>query len=161
MHVPGASEDILIRCLRFEELDIHTLYELLKLRQEVFCVEQECAYLDLDGKDQLAWHMLIYKAGGLVATSRILMPGESYPDASSIGRVLTADSVRGLGLGRMLMHHSIEQCQLRFPEHPIRISAQKHLLELYRSFGFEPQGDEYLEDGIPHVAMVRSQSAYE
>ena len=153
MHVPESTAGLTLRCLHFEELGSHTLYALLKLRQEVFCLEQECNYLDIDGKDPLAWHVLGYVQGELVATARLLMPGEVYADAS-IGRVVTSAVVRGVGLGRVLMQYAVEQCRQRFPEWAIRIGAQDHLRDFYRSFGFEICGDAYLEDGILHVEMV-------
>ncbi len=156
MHLPGSNSEVEFRCLSFEELDIHTLYAVLKLRQEVFCVEQDCAYQDLDDKDQLACHILGFKGGQLIATTRLLMPGESYPQACSIGRVVTSADVRGKGLGQALMRYSIEQAELRFPNHPIQISAQQYLTKFYQSFGFAQQGEGYLEDGIPHIGMHRA-----
>jgi ElaA protein len=156
MHVPGSKNEIVFQCLHFQDLDTYTLYELMKLRQAVFCVEQECPYQDLDDKDQLSWHLLGYQRGELVAVARLIMPGESYPDACSIGRVATRKDVRKEGLGRALMQRAIECCENQFPAMPIRISAQQYLRHFYQSLGFAVQGEGYLEDGIAHILMLRS-----
>ncbi len=143
-------------CLTFSELTPDQLYEILSLRQEVFVVEQNCPYLDTDGKDQDAHHfMYCDDTGKLLAYTRLLPKGVSYPDYISIGRVVNSPSVRGTGIGRVLMAKSIEQCMQLFGNEPIKIGAQTYLLHFYESFGFVSTGEEYLEDGIPHTKMIR------
>ena len=139
----------------FEELSLRDLYSILKLRQEVFIVEQDCVYLDCDDKDMESYHLMgLSESGELVSYSRILPPGLSYDDAASIGRVLTGKSTRGSGKGHDLMKVSLMYCQLLFEDVAIRISAQCYLIEFYSSLGFETVGESYLEDGIPHIEMV-------
>jgi ElaA protein len=133
------------------------LYAILKLRQEVFIVEQNCPYLDCDGKDLESYHLLCYDTEqNLVAHSRLLPEGISYKGFVSIGRVVSAESVRGKGYGKLLMEESLRQIKLLFGELPIKIGAQSYLLNFYSSFGFVSTGEEYLEDGIPHTNMVRA-----
>ncbi len=142
-------------CKAFNELSLEELYQLLRLRQEVFIVEQNCPYLDTDGKDQAAWHQCAYdETGDLIAYTRLLPKGISYEKYISIGRVITAQKARGKGLGRPLMQHSIANARKLFGESPIKISAQDHLRKYYGSLGFIPIGDVYDEDGIPHIAMI-------
>jgi ElaA protein len=127
----------------FEALTLAELYALLQLRSEVFVVEQACAFQDIDGQDQAALHLL--------GTTEA---GRSY-DQASIGRVVTSPRHRGHGLGRQLLHEAIAQCEAQFGRQPIKIGAQQYLLDFYQSFGFVVEGEGYLEDGIPHVHMVR------
>lgn len=155
MSETSGLEPLIIQCQPFEQLDAHTLYELLRLRTSVFIVEQNCPYLDPDGKDPLAWHILAHRAGELVGTARILMPGESYADASSIGRVANKASQRGLKVGYQLFERAVQECCRLFPDYPIRIGAQRYLEGFYGQFGFEKQGERYLEDGIVHIIMER------
>ncbi len=137
----------------FQKLSVEELYEAMELRQSVFIVEQKCAFLDADGKDASAWHVFGRgKKGQLIAYSRLLSPENSW-EAASIGRVVTHSSVRGMGYGRQLILRSIATAALLFPENPINISAQFHLLEYYRSLGFEPFSEIYYEDGIAHISM--------
>lgn len=144
--------------LRFSELSADQLYEILRVRQEVFTVEQDCAYQDADGKDQQARHLVAWRADAdppqLLAYSRVVTPGRKYAEPS-IGRVLTAESARGTGLGRELMRRAIAHTQAEFPGRAIRISAQEHLQRFYREFGFEQVSEPYDEDGIPHIEMLR------
>ena len=149
-------ESIVVKVVPFEEMDLHTLYELLALRMSVFCVEQNCPYQDIDGKDPLAWHVLVYRTGELVGTARILMPGESYPDACSIGRVANRSDTRGQKIGQRVMRAAVEACEVRFPQYPIRIGAQQYLSGFYQQFGFSESGPAYLEDGIVHVPMIKA-----
>jgi ElaA protein len=137
---------------RFEDLGVHRLYEALALRCKVFVLEQG-AYLDPDGLDRHAWHVLGHRDGALVAYLRVVDAGAKYAEPS-IGRVLTAPEVRGHGLGRQLMFEGLAQCASVWPGQPIRISAQAHLRGFYGSLGFEVIGDEYLEDNIPHLEML-------
>lgn len=141
-------------CIPFEELSLQQLYDTMALRQLVFVVEQDCPYLDADGKDQASWHMMGYKNEELVAYSRVMPKGISYEKYCSIGRVVTAQSVRREGVGKTLMEHSISWCKKLFPAEGVKISAQSYLLKFYQSFAFQPVGEEYMEDGIPHTAMI-------
>lgn len=136
-------------------LDLDQLYEVMSLRQAVFVVEQDCPYLDADGKDQEAYHLLGHRQNRLVAYTRLMPPGLSYEGYASIGRVITSASVRGMGVGRRLMEESIAQAAALFGDVPLKISAQCYLQAFYESLGFSCTGDPYLEDGIPHIAMIR------
>jgi len=127
---------------------------MLQLRQLVFVVEQNCAYLDADGKDVKGWHVLGYDKNALVATSRLLPQNVSYQEVS-IGRVVSHPTARMTGVGKELMTRSIAGCETLFGVQPIRIGAQKYLKRFYESFGFRDIGQEYLEDGIPHLIMLR------
>lgn len=142
-------------CTRFEDLSPAVLYEILKLRSEVFVVEQQCVFLDMDDKDQDAWHLTGWYEGRLVAYTRLLPPGITYAEAS-IGRVVSSPSVRRMGFGRELMEVSIRQLWELFGKQDIRIGAQLYLQAFYGSFGFVPQGETYIEDEIPHVKMLLS-----
>ncbi|MEK7254956.1 MAG: GNAT family N-acetyltransferase [Bacteroidota bacterium] len=144
------------RCKPFHELTAPQLYGIMVLRQEVFIVEQNCPYLDADGKDLQAWHLAGYDDDGkLVAYARLLPTGISYPNHSSIGRVVTSANVRRSGAGKALMRAAIDNMEQLLPGENIKIGAQKYLRGFYESFGFVVSGDEYLEDGIPHFPMVR------
>ena len=139
---------------RFAELGVDGLYDALQLRCRVFILEQG-PYLDPDGIDRHAWHLLGRDAQGvLVATLRLVDPGVKYAEPS-IGRVVTAPEVRGTGLGRALMAEGVAGCDRLWPGRGLRISAQAHLERFYNGFGFARAGDDYLEDGIPHVEMIR------
>ena len=145
----------------FSELSTTELYEIMVLRQEVFIVEQNCPYLDCDGKDLLSWHLLCRnEAGELVAYCRILPPRLAYPqyDEVSIGRVISSAKARGTGAGRAMMAYAMEVIPTLFTKKAgepliIRIGAQSYLLRFYGSFGFKSTGKEYLDDGIPHTEM--------
>lgn len=141
----------------FEQLTTRELYALLQLRSEVFVVEQRCDYQDLDDKDHhpAARHLLGYQDQALVAYLRLLPPGLSYSGMSSIGRVVTSPAIRNQGWGAPLMSEGVALCLQHWPQYNIKISAQSHLQHYYRRFGFLATGDEYLEDDIPHIAMVR------
>lgn len=143
---------------RFAELDALTLYQMLKLRVDIFVVEQNCPYPELDNKDlaQDAMHLLGWRGDELVAYARMLPPGVSYPEAS-IGRVAVAEAARGGGNARQLMAKAIEATLAQWPEAGIRIGAQHYLEGFYGSLGFEAVSDVYLEDGIPHLDMVFKQ----
>ncbi len=138
----------------FAALSASELYELLALRQRVFVVEQNCAYVDCDGKDLRAHHLLGRDAtGALVAYARLLPPGVSFAEAS-IGRVVTDGAARRFGYGRALMHEAIARTRALFGGGPIRIGAQRYLERFYGELGFRTEGEPYDEDGIPHVEMV-------
>ena len=140
-------------CKAFKELSLDELHDIIQLREIVFVVEQDCPYLDVDGKDKDALHVFGKYEGNIVATTRILKPGISY-DEVAIGRVVTSPTVRGMGMGKQLMEESMKFVQLHFGKVPVRISAQTYLLKYYKSFGFIETGQEYLEDNIPHFEML-------
>lgn len=139
--------------LEFRQLTVEWLYAILRLRQQVFVVEQDCAYLDLDNLDQRAIHMLCRADGKLLAYQRCLAPGLSYPE-SSLGRIVVCPSQRGQQMGKALVQRGIEHNLSRWPQSGIRINAQAHLQPFYSQFGFIAEGDEYLEDNIPHRQML-------
>ena len=139
----------------FKALTLEELYGILQLRSEVFVVEQDCVYQDLDGKDQKALHVIGLKNDKVIAYTRLFKPGDYFQEAS-IGRVVVSPSTRKEGYGVEIMKASIQAVKEQYNETTMRISAQKHLLKFYNSLGFVQEGQEYLEDGIPHVAMVKS-----
>ncbi|QTD36345.1 GNAT family N-acetyltransferase [Polaribacter batillariae] len=138
----------------FSELTTYQLYEILQLRAEVFVVEQDCVYQDLDGKDFKSLHVFGIKNNKIVAYSRIFKPGD-YFDNASIGRVVVAANERKYGFGHDLMKASIKAIKTHFNADKITISAQVYLKKFYESHGFVKIGEEYLEDGIPHIRMDR------
>jgi ElaA protein len=138
---------------KFDELTNIELYEILKLRNTVFVVEQNCVYLDTDDKDLQAWHLSGYYQNQLVAYLRILPPGLSYNE-SSIGRVVTHPDFRNCGFGIELMKTGIVKTLGQFNADKIKISAQCYLLKFYSNLGFVAIGDDYLEDDIPHIEMI-------
>lgn len=140
----------------FHELTVNELYALLRLRSEVFVVEQNCVFLDQDDKDQQCYHLLLFSEDQLVGYSRLVPAGLSYQEMS-IGRVITSLSVRGKGLGKILMELAIENCQKLFGEGDIRLGAQTYALGFYSSLRFVAEGDVYDEDGIEHIEMVRKE----
>ena len=137
----------------FAELSSNELYEILKLRSEIFVVEQNCVYLDTDNKDQASFHLCGWLNEKLVAYARVLPPGISYKEAS-IGRVATSIAYRQHGAGRMLMIKAIGLAQKQFTTHRIKIGAQLYLHKFYSSLGFAQTGKKYIEDGIPHIEML-------
>ncbi len=145
----------------FTELSLDELYDLLKLRIDVFVVEQTCYYPDLDSdknqldRDKDTLHLLGYQDDTLVAYLRILAQGQSYDEYISIGRVAIAEQARGSGLGHELMTKALNLCQQYFPKQDIKISAQEYLISYYQQHGFEQVSQMYLEDDIPHVAMLK------
>jgi len=145
--------ETIFTCKHFDELTTKELYEILKLRMEVFCIEQQCAYQDCDDRDYVSYHVEGRQGNELVAYSRLLPKGVSYEEYCSIGRVLTKATVRGQQVGKELMTRSIEQCNKLFNE-KIKISAQSYLEKFYSDFGFEATGHHYLEDEIPHMSMI-------
>ncbi|MCF6226738.1 MAG: GNAT family N-acetyltransferase [Xanthomonadales bacterium] len=138
----------------FAELNADTLYQMLALRCEVFVVEQNCPYQDMDGLDQAAWHLCGVQGTELVAYLRLLAPGVKYAEPA-IGRVIVGLGQRSSGLGRELMEQGMQATERYYPGQGIRLSAQFHLQNFYTSLGFKPEGDEYLEDNIPHIEMFR------
>ncbi len=139
---------------RFNELSTEELYKILRLRSEVFVVEQDCVYQDVDNKDQKALHVVGEKDGEIVAYTRIFKPGD-YFDNVSIGRVVVSQDQRKYGLGKQIMQASLAAIDQKFPNKAIEISAQSYLLKFYTELGFNAFGEEYLEDGIPHRRMLK------
>jgi ElaA protein len=137
-----------------DELSPRDLYAMLKLRVDVFVVEQKCPYPELDGKDADALHLRLLAGNELVGSARIRRPSRSDP-AARVGRVVVSPDHRGKKLGERLMVEAIAQCERLYAESPIKLSAQSQLQRFYESFGFVPVSDEYLEDGIAHVDMQR------
>ena len=139
----------------FSKLSTGELYSMMVLRQKVFIVEQDCPYMDADGKDLKSHHLLGYDVDGdLVAHLRLVAPGVSYKEMS-FGRIVTSDKVRGKGVGKLLMEEGIKQSELLYGKVANRISAQSYLIPFYKYFGFKTVGEEYLEDDIPHTEMLR------
>jgi len=138
---------------KFEELSTEELYAILKLRNEVFIIEQNCIYQDAYDKDQLSWHLMGWDGENLVAYTRIIPPGISYEQAS-IGRVVTSPAYRKAGLGRILMQISTSRAFGQFNCAEIKIGAQVYLTKFYESLDFRPCSSPYLEDGIPHIEMI-------
>jgi len=139
----------------FNDLSPQELYAILKLRSEVFVVEQNCVYLDTDNKDLDSFHLCGWDKNELVAYARLLPPGLAYKEAS-IGRVVTNPKYRKTGAGKALMNHAIEKTLGQYKVSEIKIGAQLYLLSFYTSLEFKQSGPEYLEDGIPHVEMTLS-----
>ncbi|TCL73625.1 GNAT family N-acetyltransferase [Rhizobium sp. BK251] len=141
-----------------EEFSARELYDLLRMRVDVFVVEQNCPYPELDGKDPAALHLRLVDGDELLAAARLFEPREPGA-AAKIGRVVVSPAHRGKRLGDALMKEAIAACERLFPDSPIALSAQSHLQRFYESLGFTVTSEEYLEDGIPHVDMVRQMSA--
>ena len=138
----------------FDALTVAELYGILRTRQEVFVVEQKCAYADADGLDPEAAHLFAVDGDAVIACARLFAPGRRRREAV-IGRVVTAPSVRRSGLGRELMRRAIDAVVAAHGPTAIWLGAQKYLQRFYESFGFERDGEDYLEDGIPHLPMRR------
>lgn len=138
----------------FETLSVNELYDILRLRSEIFVVEQNCVYLDLDGKDKLALHLFGESEGKIVAYSRLFKPGITF-DNASIGRVVVDANYRDRKWGHDLMREAIAEIQLHFGESKITIGAQLYLKKFYESHGFVQTSEMYLEDDIPHIEMKR------
>lgn len=138
----------------FDALTPHELYAIMRLRSEVFVVEQNCPYLDPDGKDFHSRHLMGWDGDQLVAYSRLLPPGLAF-DEISIGRVVNSPAYRGKGVGKELMLEAIKTCYTLFGHQPIKIGAQQYLQQFYESLGFIQVSDMYLEDNIPHIEMIK------
>lgn len=146
--------NIIWRIKSFEELTTSELYEIIKARVDVFVVEQNCPYPDLDDYDQKAIHLWAEQDNRVLAYCRIFDRGIKYNE-TSIGRVLTSEKGRGKNLGKQLIKYAVETIENRFKTSEVRISAQDYLLKFYSDFGFEDTGKKYLEDNIPHTEMFR------
>ena len=139
---------------KFSELSIEELYKILRLRSEVFVVEQDCVYQDLDNKDQISVHIFIKEKNEIVAYTRIFKSGDYYKNPS-IGRVVVSKKNRGKELGKKIMISSIDYIQENLKGDKIELSAQKYLDKFYKDLGFYKIGEDYLEDGIPHQRMIK------
>ncbi|NQV62829.1 MAG: GNAT family N-acetyltransferase [Cryomorphaceae bacterium] len=144
-----------INTYNFSSLNIDQLYRLLQLRSEVFVVEQDCVYQDIDGKDKKALHVLGTVEGNIVAYTRVFKPGD-YLEKAAIGRVVVASDFRKRDFGQAIMQASIAAVENHFNSTAIGLSAQTYLLNFYNDLGFSALGETYLEDGIPHIYMERS-----
>ena len=138
----------------FGELDKLELYQLLALRAEVFVVEQDCAYQDVDGKDLKALHVIGKNDSKMVAYARIFGPGD-YFDHPSIGRILVQKNFRSSGYGRKIILAAQQAIKTHFDTDKIQLSAQSYLKNFYEELGYKSSGEEYLEDGIPHIMMIK------
>ena len=138
----------------FDSLTLQELYAILRLRTEVFVVEQNCVFQDMDNKDQQCYHLMGWKDGHLIAYTRLVPPGVSYKEPS-IGRVVTSPVARGNGTGKLLMEKSIEEIIQLYGKTPIKIGAQLYLKKFYESLGFSQTSNKYDEDGIDHIEMNR------
>ena len=138
----------------FDQLSLQELYKILQLRAEVFVVEQNCVYQDIDGKDEKALHIMGFQNNELVAYTRCFKPGD-YFDKASIGWVIFKQNHRYHGYGHNIMKASVSEIEKRFTTSEIKLSAQQYLTKFYETHGFNSTGKGYLEDGIPHIAMVK------
>ena len=139
---------------KFDSLTPRELYAILRLRTEVFVVEQTCIFQDMDNKDQSSYHLMGWEKDDLVAYTRLVPPGISYNEPS-IGRVVTSPAARGSGIGKLLMEKSIEEINRLYGKTPIKLGAQLYLKKFYESLGFRQSSDVYDEDGIDHIEMIR------
>lgn len=142
----------------FDELPPRTLYQLLRLRSEVFVVEQDCVYLDMDDKDyhRELMHLYMEETDEVIAYARCLPPKLSFAEGCSIGRVVVSPKHRGRGLARKIVLAAIAECQERWPQQSIVIGAQAYLEAFYQSLGFVSHGEPYSEDNIPHIKMCKA-----
>lgn len=148
-----AMKKITWHCKHFKDLSNEELYKIFHLRLSVFVVEQNCPYQDADGKDLKCFHLWGDQKGKMIAYARIVPANVSYKEPS-IGRVVTSTKERKTGAGKILMGKSMEFIRKEFGNVPVRIGAQAYLQKFYESFGFVREGDEYDEDGIPHIIML-------
>ncbi len=141
-------------CKFFDDLSPHELYIIIKLRNEVFVVEQKCVFQDADDKDQKCYHLMGFARKELAAYARLVPAGVFYNNIS-IGRIVTSPQYRSIGAGKALMNEALNQCNLLYGQQTIKIGAQLYLKNFYKNFGFKQIGHAYNEDGIPHIKMVR------
>lgn len=140
---------------RFQDLSLEQLYQILHLRNEIFIVEQKCAYQDLDHLDEQCHHFMMYDEGKLIAYARIIPPGIAYPEAS-IGRIVTHAGHRGKGVGATMMKLILSDVEDLLGNRPIKIGAQLYAEKFYEKFGFIRSSEVYDEDGIDHIKMIKS-----
>jgi ElaA protein len=142
------------QCLFFDQITTKQLYAILAARSEVFIVEQNCIYQDIDNIDLVCHHVIAWtEQGELAAYLRIVPPGQIFTEAS-IGRVITSKFARGTGIGKQLLVRGIAETQKLYPQDGLKIAAQQYLEKFYQGFGFKTVSDMYLEDGIPHIEMI-------
>lgn len=153
-HEAHTADALVWRLLAFDDLRVFELYEVLRLRSEVFVLEQQCLFQDMDGFDGQAMHLLGVRHGELQAYARCLKAGVKFPEAS-FGRVLTRHSVRGSGLGHRLIDQAVTAISQLWGPQAIRIGAQVQLAGFYAQHGFEETGQPFFEDGIEHLEMLR------
>lgn len=154
----AAANSVLVdwQCLRLRDLPALALHRIMRARQEVFVIEQQCIYLDADTADESSWHLTGWAVDGQVmAYARLVDPGIKYAE-TSMGRVITTARSRGTGMGRELVRRAVAHASLAYPGVALRISAQSRLERFYAGFGFATVGERYLEDGIPHTEMLRA-----
>jgi ElaA protein len=148
--------NIVWKCKPFDALSSHELYAIIRLRNEVFVVEQNCVFQDADNKDQRSFHLMGYIDSQLAGYARLVPAGVSYKNIS-IGRIITSPTFRKMGVGKALMQKAIEYCNQLFNRQTIKIGAQLYLKKFYENFGFEQVGEPYDEDGIIHIHMLKEQ----
>jgi ElaA protein len=155
---PVSADRVYWQWSRFLDLSLEDLYAVVRLREAVFIIEQNCPYPDADGRDPGAWHLLGWSEyegqRKLVAYARVFEPGVRY-DQASVGRVVTAAEVRGTGLGKVLMAEALRHIELLVPGERVKIAAQRRLERFYKNLGFESVSEPYEEDGIIHIDMIR------
>ncbi|MEZ5013182.1 MAG: GNAT family N-acetyltransferase [Chitinophagales bacterium] len=152
------QENLFWKIRGFHQLNVFELYGILRLRQEVFAIEQNCVYLDADGRDQFCEHIFgVDDAGKVIAYCRVVQPGVAFTEVS-IGRIATHPEHRSTGLGKLLMEKALNFIEDKYGKVHIRIEAQCYLQKFYAHFGFHTIGEEYDLDGIPHIEMVRDTS---
>ncbi|MBN4062152.1 MAG: GNAT family N-acetyltransferase [Flavobacteriales bacterium] len=142
-------------CKKYADLSLDELYELLALRTNVFVVEQNCPYQELDGKDKTAFHLMGFDENGLLLAYTRILPAGVYYKGPSIGRIVVSHKMRRHGLGNEMMRQALEFAEKEFGKAALRISAQEHLQSYYQNWGFKTVSEPYLEDGIPHLEMVK------
>lgn len=147
--------ELIFEVKSFDQLSLNQLYRILELRSEIFVVEQRCVYQDIDNQDHEALHIIGYLGEEIIAYARCFKPGIYFEEAA-IGRVLIQQDYRKLGYGHQLMEASISAVYAHYQTRKIRISAQQYLMKFYRQHGFIVSGEGYLEDGIPHISMVKT-----
>lgn len=146
--------ELIKSCKPFSELSITELYAVLRLRVEVFVVEQNCVFQDIDNKDQYCHHVLLWNNDQLIAYARLVPANVSYTEPS-IGRIITSSAVRGTGMGKVLVNYALQESNRLFGNVPVRIGAQVYAQKFYESFGFLADSEPYDEDGILHIEMIR------
>lgn len=146
--------DLIWQSAAFSELSATQLYAILAARSEVFVLEQNCLYQDIDGMDLDCLHLIAWNGAQVAAYLRILPPGLKYPEVS-LGRVITSQNARGSGIGKLLLTKAMQQIQATYPGQPVRIQAQSYLEKFYQSFGFVTVSDVLFEDDIPHFMMLK------
>ena len=149
--------NVILRWHAFAELSGGEMYDILSLRQRVFIVEQQCAYLDTDGLDRSSLHLCGRSERGTLTAYLRLLPSGGRFAGPSIGRVVTDPEIRHRGIGRLLMQEGLRRSSMTYPGAPLGVSAQIHLVQFYRSLGFFPSGDPYDDDGIKHISMIRDE----